>query len=38
MLGMQHAGTASVQIEGLTQQQARAEQAEMVASNSVDNK
>jgi len=33
-LGMQRAGTASVKIEGLTQQQARAEQAEMVASNS----
>lgn len=38
MLGMQHAGTASVKIEGLTQQQAKAEQAEMVASNSDDNK
>jgi rare lipoprotein A len=37
-LGMQHAGTASVKIEGLTQQQARAEQAEMLASNSDDNK
>jgi rare lipoprotein A len=35
---MQHAGTASVKIEGLTQQQAKAEQAEMVASNSDDNK
>jgi rare lipoprotein A len=35
-LGMQHAGTARVQIEGLTQQEARAERAEMLASNSND--
>jgi rare lipoprotein A len=33
-LGMEHAGTASVKIEGLSQQQAKAEQADMVASNS----
>ncbi len=32
-LHMQHAGTARVQIEGLTQQQAKAERAEMLASN-----
>jgi rare lipoprotein A len=37
-LGMQRAGTASVKIEGLTQQEAKAEQAEMLASNSDDNK
>jgi rare lipoprotein A len=35
-LHMAHAGTARVQIEGLTQQQAKAEQAEMLASNSSD--
>lgn len=33
-LGMQQAGTASVRIEGLTQQQAKVERAEMLASNS----
>lgn len=37
-LGMQRAGTASVKIQGLTQQEAKAEQAEMLASNSDDNK
>ncbi|RFU47234.1 septal ring lytic transglycosylase RlpA family protein [Paraburkholderia sp. DHOC27] len=39
-LGMQRAGTASVKIEGLTEQQAKAERAEMLASasNSDDNK
>lgn len=37
-LGMQYIGTASVKIEGLSQQQAKAEQAEMVASNTDDNK
>jgi rare lipoprotein A len=31
---MEHAGTASVKIEGLSQQQAKAEQADMLASNS----
>jgi len=35
-LHMAHAGTARVQIEGLTQQQAKAEQAETLASNSND--
>jgi rare lipoprotein A len=35
-LVMQRAGTANVQIEGLTQQQARAEQAETLASNAND--
>nr|WP_074301030.1 septal ring lytic transglycosylase RlpA family protein [Paraburkholderia phenazinium] len=35
-LHMQRAGTARVQIEGLTQQQAKAERAEMLASNSND--
>jgi rare lipoprotein A len=33
MLGLAHAGTARVTIEGLTQEEARAEQAEMLASN-----
>lgn len=33
LLGLQHAGTARVQIEGLSQEEARAEQAEMLASN-----
>jgi rare lipoprotein A len=33
LLGLQHSGTARVQIEGLTQQEARAEQDEMLASN-----
>jgi rare lipoprotein A len=36
-LHMQHAGTARVQIQGLTQQEAKAEQAEMLASNGGDN-
>jgi rare lipoprotein A len=35
-LHMQHAGTARVEIEGLTQQQAKAEQAETLASNGND--
>jgi rare lipoprotein A len=35
-LHMAHVGTARVQIEGLTQQQAKAEQAEMLASNGSD--
>jgi rare lipoprotein A len=35
-LHMAHAGTARVQIEGLTQQQAKAERAEMLASNNND--
>jgi rare lipoprotein A len=33
MLGLQHAGTGRVQIEGLSQEEARAERAEMLASN-----
>jgi rare lipoprotein A len=33
LLGLAHAGTARVTIEGLTQEEARAEQAEMLASN-----
>ncbi|MGN6083534.1 septal ring lytic transglycosylase RlpA family protein [Trinickia sp.] len=33
LLGLAHAGTARVTIEGLTQEQARAERAEMLASN-----
>ena len=38
VLHMQQAGTARVQIEGLTQQQAKAAQSEMLASNSNDYK
>ncbi|WP_116138246.1 septal ring lytic transglycosylase RlpA family protein [Trinickia diaoshuihuensis] len=38
LLGLQHAGTARVQIEGLTQEQARAERAEMLASNNATSK
>ncbi|WP_110854471.1 septal ring lytic transglycosylase RlpA family protein [Paraburkholderia silvatlantica] len=34
LLGVQHAGTAKVDIEGLTRQEAKAAQAEMVAANS----
>jgi rare lipoprotein A len=34
VLDMRHAGTARVQIEGLTQQEARAARDEMLASNS----
>lgn len=34
VLGVQHAGTAKVTIEGLTRQEAKAAQAEMVAANS----
>ena len=33
MLGLQHVGTGRVKIEGLSQEEARAEQAEMLASN-----
>jgi len=35
-LHMAHAGTARVQIEGLTPQEAKAEQADMLASNNSD--
>lgn len=38
MLGLAHAGTARVKIEGLTQAEARAERAEMLASNNVTSK
>jgi len=38
ILGLQHAGTARVQIEGLSQEEARAEQAEMLASNNSSSK
>ncbi|WP_027815810.1 septal ring lytic transglycosylase RlpA family protein [Paraburkholderia bannensis] len=34
MLGLQHAGTAKVNIEGLSRQEAKAAQAEMLAANS----
>ena len=36
-LGLTHAGTGRVQIEGLTQEEARAERAEMLASNNTSN-
>jgi len=35
LLGLRKAGTASVKIEGLSQQEAKAEQAEMLADNSI---
>jgi rare lipoprotein A len=38
MLGLAHSGTARVQIEGLTQAEARAERDEMLASNNVTSK
>ncbi|MFX1763305.1 septal ring lytic transglycosylase RlpA family protein [Paraburkholderia sp. A1RI-2L] len=37
MLGLQHAGTAKVNIEGLSRQEAKAAQAEMLAANSSTN-
>lgn len=37
MLGLQHAGTAKVNIEGLSRQEAKAAQAEMLAANSNSN-
>ncbi|WP_112170165.1 septal ring lytic transglycosylase RlpA family protein [Paraburkholderia unamae] len=36
VLGLQHAGTAKVNIEGLSRQEAKVAQAEMVAANSTD--
>lgn len=38
VLGLQHVGTARVQIEGLSQEEARAERAEMLASNNTASK
>ncbi len=37
VLGLQHAGTAKVEIEGLSRQEAKAAQAEMLAANSTSN-
>ncbi|MFD1558798.1 septal ring lytic transglycosylase RlpA family protein [Paraburkholderia silviterrae] len=37
VLGLQHAGTAKVNIEGLSRQEAKAAQAEMLAANSTSN-